>query len=99
MGQRGAPVSDGRHNPDVLTTVFPIWDKLPRTSATAGFMRNSQMHRAPILTLFWLFAAHEFHQLGLCLDPIRVSIVLGPVAKLVDLVSAGSYLVFRETTG
>jgi hypothetical protein len=49
---------------------------------------------APIVTLFRLFAAYEFHQFGLCLAPILVRIVVGSVARLVDLISAGSYLVF-----
>src|SRR5271166_5532951 len=41
-----------------------------------------------LLTLFRLFTAHEFHQFGLCLAPILVRIVVGSVARLVDLVSA-----------
>jgi hypothetical protein len=43
---------------------------------------------------FGLFAAHEFHQFGLCLAPILVCMVIGSAAKLVDLVSAGPYLFF-----
>jgi hypothetical protein len=38
---------------------------------------------ARIVTLFGLFAAHEFHQFGLCLTPILVSIVIAS-ARLVD---------------
>ena len=51
------------------------------------------------MTFFGLFAAaHEFHQFGLCLDPILVRTVVGSVARLIDLISAGPYLVFREGT-
>src|SRR5208337_2015316 len=44
-------------------------------------------------TFFRLFAAHEFHEFGLCLNPILVRAVVVSIARLVDLVSARSYLV------
>jgi|SRR5580700_6465763 hypothetical protein len=47
---------------------------------------------AAIATFFGLFATHELHQFGLCLAPILGLMVIGPVAKLIDLVSAGPYL-------
>jgi hypothetical protein len=47
---------------------------------------------------FRLLAAQKFHQFGLRLAPILVSTVVGPAARLEDLVSAGPYLVFREAT-
>jgi hypothetical protein len=47
---------------------------------------------APIVTLFGLFAVHEFHQLDLGLAPILISTVVDAAARLIDLVSADSYL-------
>jgi hypothetical protein len=45
------------------------------------------------MTFCGLFAAHEFRQFGLGLAPILVRIVAGSAARLIDLISAGSYLV------
>ena len=46
-----------------------------------------------IMTPFGLLDAHEFHQFGLRLNPILVGVIVVSVARLVDLVSADSYLV------
>ena len=43
-----------------------------------------------------LFGVHQFRQFGLGLAPIRFWSVAVSVARLVNLVGAGSYLVFRE---
>jgi hypothetical protein len=47
-----------------------------------------------LLTLFELLAAYEFHEFGLCHVPVLVSTVVYAAARLVDLISAGPYLVF-----
>jgi hypothetical protein len=44
-----------------------------------------------------LFGVHELHELGFGLPPILGSIV-GAAARLIDLVSAGPYFLFREAT-
>ncbi len=52
--------------------------------------------RATIMAPFGLLAAHEFHEFGLRLAPVLVSMVAVPAARLIDLVSAGPYLFLRE---
>jgi len=73
-----------------------IAQTLPKTARFAALtpLGMTPCKLAPIVTLFGLFAAHEFHQFGLCLAPILVRIVIGSVARLVDLVSSDSYLFF-----
>jgi len=44
-----------------------------------------------------LVTAHHLHQFGLRLEPVVVSVFVGSVAGLVDLVSANSYLFLRES--
>jgi len=43
-----------------------------------------------------LFAAYKFHQFGLGLGPILVRAIVGPIARLVDLVGAELYRFMRE---